>query len=139
LKVIENGYKVVLFLHILVKAQELGDKVLLFSQCLRTLDFIEEVLNLEDWGKHAPSLASSFPYAKFRAWRKNVDYLRIDGDTNSTKRGSLINQFNDVKSSEQELTTADDDKTKLFLLSAKAGGVGVNLIAANRVSHHHCV
>jgi hypothetical protein len=139
LKDIENGYKVLLLLHILVQAQELGDKVLLFSQCLRTLDFIEEVLNLEDWGKHAPSLASSFPNAKFRAWRKNVDYLRIDGETKTTERGSLINQFNDMKSSEQERIAAYDDKTKLFLLSAKAGGIGVNLIAANRVSHDYCV
>jgi SNF2 family DNA or RNA helicase len=135
LKDIENGYKVVLFLHILVQAQELGDKVLLFSQCLRTLDFIEEVLNLDDWGKHAPSLISSFPSAKFRAWRKNVDYLRIDGATQSAERGSLINQFNDII----ELTTADDDKTKLFLLSSKAGGIGISLTKANRVSHDRCV
>jgi transcriptional regulator ATRX len=135
LKDVENGYKVVLFLHILVQAQDLGDKVLVFSQCLKTLDFIEEVLNLDDWGKHVPSLVTSFPDAKFRAWRKNVDYLRIDGATQFAERGSLIAQFNDKKSLEQVRATVDDDKTKLFLLSSKAGGIGVNLVAANRVSH----
>lgn len=139
LKDVENGYKVVLFLHILVQAQDLGDKVLVFSQCLKTLDFIEEVLNLDDWGKHVPSLVASFPDAKFRAWRKNVDYLRIDGATQFTERGSLIAQFNDKGCFEQARATADDDKTKLFLLSSKAGGIGVNLVAANRVSHVHCV
>ena len=139
LKDVENGYKVVLFLHILVQAQDLGDKVLVFSQCLKTLDFIEEVLNLDDWGKHVPSLATSFPDAKFRAWRKNVDYLRIDGSTQFAERGSLIAQFNDKEYLEQARATADNDKTKLFLLSSKAGGIGVNLVAANRVSHVRCV
>ena len=139
LKDVENGYKVVLFLHILVQAQDLGDKVLVFSQCLKTLDFIEEVLNLDDWGAHVPSLAASFPDAKFRAWRKNVDYLRIDGATQFAERGSLIAQFNDTEYLEQSQAKADSDKTKLFLLSSKAGGIGVNLVAANRVSHVRCV
>lgn len=134
LKEVENGYKVVLFLHILVHAQTLGDKVLVFSQCLRTLDFIEEVLNLDDWAKHVPSLASSFPDVKLGGWQKNTDYLRIDGGTKFAERGSLIDRFNDDKTCSGLMESAtNEDNTKLFLLSSKACGIGVNLHAANRV------
>ena len=73
LKEVENGYKVVLLLHILVQAQVLGDKVLVFAQCLKTLDFIENVLSLDDWAEHVPSLASSC--GKHGGWKKNVDVL----------------------------------------------------------------
>jgi DNA repair and recombination protein RAD54B len=50
-------------------------------------------------------------------------YLRLDGSTPSSKRQSLVEKFN------------RDPKTKsfAFLLSAKSGGVGLNLIGASRI------
>eukprot|EP00523_Entomoneis_sp_CCMP467_P001623 CAMPEP_0168750942 /NCGR_PEP_ID=MMETSP0724-20121128/17556_1 /TAXON_ID=265536 /ORGANISM="Amphiprora sp., Strain CCMP467" /LENGTH=312 /DNA_ID=CAMNT_0008799027 /DNA_START=96 /DNA_END=1031 /DNA_ORIENTATION=+ len=53
----ENGFKIVLLLHILVKAQQLGEKVIIFSQCLPTLNFVEQVLQSKSWGEHSQSLA----------------------------------------------------------------------------------
>lgn len=128
MKDIKNGSKIVLFLHILVLAHRNGEKVMLFTKCCKTLDFIEEVLNLEDWGSHLQSLRSELGTDKMGNWRKNVDYLRIDGQVGSGERGELVAKFNDVNQSA--------DHAKLFLIS-KAGGIGVNLVAASRVSSIH--
>lgn len=51
--------------------------------------------------------------AKCRAWG---DILRLDGKVPVDQRQSLVNRFN-----------RSDDPSFLFLLSAKAGGVGINL------------
>ncbi|EWC45168.1 hypothetical protein DRE_06056 [Drechslerella stenobrocha 248] len=50
-----------------------------------------------------------------------VPFLRLDGSTNVSLRQDLVDQF----SEESDITA--------FLLSTKAGGVGLNLAAANRV------
>ncbi|KAF9639167.1 putative dsdna-dependent atpase protein [Lasiodiplodia theobromae] len=49
--------------------------------------------------------------------------LRVDGSTPSNKRQELINKFN----------TSSADRCFAFLLSAKAGGVGINLVGASRL------
>jgi SWI/SNF-related matrix-associated actin-dependent regulator 1 of chromatin subfamily A len=48
-------------------------------------------------------------------------YLRMDGQTKVEERQSLIDSFN------------DDESHKIFLLSTKAGGFGINLTGANVV------
>ncbi|CAH8507238.1 unnamed protein product [Schistosoma turkestanicum] len=55
-------------------------------------------------------------------WTRNVHYFRLDGSTNASEREKLINNFNDPK-----------NPAKLFLMSTRAGCLGVNLIGANRV------
>ncbi|KAK8152906.1 P-loop containing nucleoside triphosphate hydrolase protein [Phyllosticta citrichinensis] len=50
-------------------------------------------------------------------------YLRIDGSVAANKRQDLINKFNNN----------DASSTFVFLLSTKAGGVGINLIGASRL------
>ncbi|RMZ90199.1 hypothetical protein DV736_g2568, partial [Chaetothyriales sp. CBS 134916] len=50
-------------------------------------------------------------------------YLQLDGSTSSGKRQALVDQFNQSPPS----------KAFAFLLSAKAGGVGINLVGASRV------
>ncbi|XP_066942085.1 DNA repair and recombination protein RAD54B-like isoform X2 [Macrobrachium rosenbergii] len=52
----------------------------------------------------------------------NHPFLRLDGSTPSSRRQSLVDMFNDPHS-----------QTRVFLLSAKAGGVGLNLIGASRI------
>ncbi|KAG0304198.1 hypothetical protein BGZ98_005812 [Dissophora globulifera] len=51
----------------------------------------------------------------------NFKYLRMDGATKVEERQPLIDSFN------------DDDSHKIFLLSTKAGGFGINLTGANVV------
>lgn len=53
----------------------------------------------------------------------NIDYYLLTGDTSAIKRQEMANDFN-----------ANTDK-KVFLVSLKAGGVGLNLIGADTVIH----
>ncbi|BBN10806.1 hypothetical protein Mp_5g06580 [Marchantia polymorpha subsp. ruderalis] len=54
-------------------------------------------------------------------WR-NYRYLRLDGGTGGTERGALIEKFN-----------APQSEAFIFLLSIRAGGIGINLQAADTV------
>ncbi|RFU35781.1 hypothetical protein B7463_g588, partial [Scytalidium lignicola] len=52
-----------------------------------------------------------------------LTFLRLDGSTPSAKRQGLVESFNHSPAS----------KTFAFLLSAKSGGVGINLVGASRL------
>ena len=56
------------------------------------------------------------------SWHLNTDYFRLDGATSSEQRRDWCNAFND----------ADNPMARLFLISTKAGGIGINLVGANR-------
>ena len=56
-------------------------------------------------------------------WELGKDYFKITGDTSTNDRSKFIKKFNDKSNL----------KTKVFLLSTKVGGMGINLIGANRV------
>ncbi|XP_019102916.2 uncharacterized protein LOC104883506 isoform X5 [Beta vulgaris subsp. vulgaris] len=58
---------------------------------------------------------------EYLVW-KQYRYLRLDGHTSGMERGALIEQFNRA-----------DSPFFIFLLSIRAGGVGVNLQAADTV------
>ncbi|PKU78185.1 Chromatin structure-remodeling complex protein SYD [Dendrobium catenatum] len=58
---------------------------------------------------------------EYLSW-KRYKYLRLDGHTSGNDRGALIDEFNRPGS-----------ETFIFLLSIRAGGVGVNLQAADTV------
>lgn len=59
----------------------------------------------------------------YNEWIPGKDYYRLDGKTPKSLRHDMVKVFNDV------LNT----RTRVFLISAKAGGQGINLIGANRV------
>ncbi len=56
-------------------------------------------------------------------WRPNQDYFRLDGQTSPELRKNWCNSFNNP----------ENLRSRLFLISTKAGGLGINLVAANRV------
>lgn len=56
-------------------------------------------------------------------WRFNHDYFRLDGQTSAELRKNACNAFNNPSNL----------RSRLFLISTKAGGLGINLVAANRV------
>lgn len=78
-------------------------KVLLFSQFTTMLDIIE------DWAR------------ELKGW----SICRIDGSTSMAQRREEVNRF---QNSDNEL-----DAPQLFLLSTRAGGLGLNLVAADTV------
>ncbi|KAL7454581.1 hypothetical protein ACHAWC_007180, partial [Mediolabrus comicus] len=55
--------------------------------------------------------------------KKNLPFVRLDGSTDNSSRGPLVDSFNN----------RSVDHSFAFMLSSKAGGCGLNLIGANRL------
>ncbi|XP_056640341.1 uncharacterized protein LOC130447506 isoform X1 [Diorhabda sublineata] len=106
---IENSAKMGILFCIIRESIALGDRLLVFSQSLITLDLIEQFLQM-----------SQVPGETFN-WAKNSSYYRLDGSTSALEREKLINEFN------------SNPKIHVFLVSTRAGSLGINLIGANRV------
>uniref|UniRef100_A0A8C3YAB8 DNA helicase n=1 Tax=Catharus ustulatus TaxID=91951 RepID=A0A8C3YAB8_CATUS len=120
-EVLEHSGKMVLLFEILRMAEELGDKVLVFSQSLISLDLIEDFLELanrEKSEKDKPTI-----YKGEGKWFRNIDYYRLDGSTTAQSRKKWAEEFNDETNM----------RGRLFIISTKAGSLGINLVAANRV------
>ena len=54
---------------------------------------------------------------------EGIEYFYLDGSTKASERVSLVNEFN------------NSNKVKVFLISLKAGGTGLNLTSADVVIH----
>uniref|UniRef100_A0A8C3P848 Transcriptional regulator ATRX n=1 Tax=Chrysemys picta bellii TaxID=8478 RepID=A0A8C3P848_CHRPI len=120
-EVLEHSGKMVLLFEILRMAEELGDKVLVFSQSLISLDLIEDFLELasrDKTDKDKPVI-----YKGEGKWFRNIDYYRLDGSTTAQSRKKWAEEFNDET----------NVRGRLFIISTKAGSLGINLVAANRV------
>ncbi|CAG2106633.1 unnamed protein product [Medioppia subpectinata] len=128
-KRIELSGKFILLFSILEECEKLGDKILLFSQSLDTLDLVEEMLRIrsqkaEEETDKIPEidLETNCATDATNIWVKNRDYFRLDGSTASDYRKAWIDLFNEE----------NNYRARLFLLSTKAGGLGINLVGANR-------
>nr|XP_017018706.1 helicase ARIP4 isoform X1 [Drosophila kikkawai] len=106
---ISNSPKMEIFFCILKESMQLGDRILLFSQSLLTLNLLEGYLK------------TSYVPGSNLLWTKNTSYFRLDGSTSSQERERLVNEFN------------SNSNVKLFLISTRAGSLGINLTGANRV------
>jgi len=104
-----NSNKLQIFLGILEESMAVNDRILMFSQSLFTLNLIEEFLRRKKLTKAE------------EPWQQGVNYFRLDGSTSALERERLINSFN------------ANPSIKLFLVSTRAGSLGVNLVGANRV------
>lgn len=69
-----------------------------------------------------PSLVEYFSDMDRNTWRRGKDYERIDGSLNAVQRNTLQTRFN-----------SPSQRFRLLIISTKAGGLGVNLTAANRL------
>ncbi|WVQ92027.1 hypothetical protein IAS59_005835 [Cryptococcus gattii] len=93
-----EGGKVMAMVKHIERCKAEGKRMLLFSQFVMILDILEGALN-----------------------HLGIRYTRLDGQTKTDERQSLVDEFN------------DDTSITVFLLSTKAGGVGINLTAASVV------
>jgi ATP-dependent DNA helicase len=82
-----------------------GHQVLIFSQMTRVLSVMEDYLNYRKW-----------------------NYCRIDGSTDIDERQRQMDVFNAEKTNGINGTrNSADDRCFVFLLSTRAGGLGINL------------
>ncbi|KAL1339819.1 hypothetical protein AAHE18_U068600 [Arachis hypogaea] len=108
----DHGGKMVLLLEILTISSSVGDKVLVFSQSIPTLDLIELYLSkIPRHGKPG------------KRWKKGKDWYRLDGRTESSERQRIVERFNEPS----------NKRVKCTLISTRAGSLGINLHSANRV------
>ena len=100
----ELGVKIQFLLEIIRLSEALNEKVLVFSQYIEPLSFIDENL-------------------KFHFnWNEGVEVFHMDGKRDIKKRQALINTFNDPTS-----------EVRVLLASTKACSEGINLVGASRV------
>ncbi|XP_057204799.1 transcriptional regulator ATRX isoform X1 [Triplophysa rosa] len=119
-EVLEHSGKISLLFEILRMAEAVEEKVLVFSQSLISLDLIEDFLELAGRAKEE---GKPSPYKGEGKWFRNIDYYRLDGSTNAVTRKKWAEEFNDTS----------NVRGRLFLISTRAGSLGINLVAANRV------
>ncbi len=81
------------------------DKAVVFSQFLGMLDLLEH-----DFNKN-----------KIRFVVINILFQRMEGSTPQKERARIISEF------------SNNPQVKIFLVSLKTAGVGLNLVAANKV------
>lgn len=108
---VESSPKMEIFFCILEECVRLGDRMLVFSQSLLTLNLIESFLKMRPTNVTETEIK----------WYKNINYFRLDGSTTAMEREKLVNEFNSNK------------EIHLFLVSTRAGSLGINLVGANRV------
>ncbi|XP_077293963.1 uncharacterized protein LOC143916643 [Arctopsyche grandis] len=97
--------KFIVLFQLLGECDRIGDKVILFSNSLLNLDIIEFYLKTQ------------------KAWNRGFQYYRMDGMFNMSMRRNMCNHFNSPKNT----------KIKLMMVSTRVGGLGINMIGANRV------
>ena len=144
--------KIKFLLELLQEVERVKEKLLVFSQNLLVLDYIEELIKRPEHGSMV----------------EGMEYLRIDGSTKIDSRASFMKQFNKktndrffsvylcllhfahTHTPNTHIHTRTHTHThthtgtplnlfylccrlRLFLISTRAGSMGVNLIGANRV------
>ncbi|RKP37228.1 P-loop containing nucleoside triphosphate hydrolase protein, partial [Dimargaris cristalligena] len=100
-----HGIKMVVLMHMAEMCVRNGDKMLIFSRGIPTLDYIESIFRTASW--------SSFTNKR--------RYMRLDGTTNMAARQPLVEEFN------------SNPNLNFFLISSGTGSLGLNLPSANRV------
>ncbi|XP_017079930.2 transcriptional regulator ATRX homolog isoform X1 [Drosophila eugracilis] len=119
---VHHSPKLLILLRLLQQCEAIGDKLLVFSQSLQSLDVIEHFLSLVD--SNTKNYEFEGDVGDFKGcWTNGKDYFRLDGSCSVEQREAMCKQFNNVTNL----------RARLFLISTRAGGLGINLVAANRV------
>lgn len=95
---------------------------MVFSQSLYSLTLIEKFLEKIDNETQAGT-SSEYIDGHSGSWSLGLDYFRLDGQTSAENRSLWCKIFNQPSNS----------RARLFLISTRAGGLGINLTGANRV------
>ncbi|WP_090737364.1 DEAD/DEAH box helicase [Paenibacillus sp. Mc5Re-14] len=104
--IISRSSKLERILAMVKELREEGERCLIFTQYIGMGQMLQQVL----------------------AQELQEPVLYLNGSTSKTARDRMIDQF-------QSHTLSPDEQPSVFILSLKAGGVGLNLTAANHVFH----
>ncbi|ONH91042.1 hypothetical protein PRUPE_8G090000 [Prunus persica] len=100
---VKDGVKARFFLNLLNLCESAGEKLLVFSQYLLPLKFLERLV------------------AKMKGWSPGREMFMISGESSSEQREWSMDQFN------------NSSTAKVFFGSIKACGEGISLVGASRV------
>uniref|UniRef100_A0A3N7G0G8 Helicase C-terminal domain-containing protein n=1 Tax=Populus trichocarpa TaxID=3694 RepID=A0A3N7G0G8_POPTR len=100
--------KLIILDQLLEKLHDSGHRVLLFAQMTHTLDILQDFLEL-----------------------RKYSYERLDGSVRAEERFAAIRSFSGQ--SGRSGSESDQNSSFVFMISTRAGGVGLNLVAADTV------
>ncbi|XP_011033033.1 PREDICTED: chromodomain-helicase-DNA-binding protein 1-like isoform X3 [Populus euphratica] len=100
--------KLIILDQLLEKLHDSGHRVLLFAQMTHTLDILQDFLEL-----------------------RKYSYERLDGSVRAEERFAAIRSFSGQSGSSG--SESDQNSSFVFMISTRAGGVGLNLVAADTV------
>lgn len=106
---VQASGKLLVLDQLLQKFHAKGHRVLLFSQMTHTLDILQDFLEL-----------------------RKYTYERLDGSVRAEERFAAIRSFSH-QPVKRSVTQANQDGPFVFMISTRAGGVGLNLVAADTV------
>ena len=102
---------------LLKSMNEKGSRILIFSQMSRMLDILEDYCLFRGF-----STPTSFVHLRATVDHLSTEYCRIDGGTAHEDRIAAIDEYNKPGS-----------EKFIFLLTTRAGGLGINLTTADIV------
>ncbi|CAO1943879.1 unnamed protein product [Urochloa humidicola] len=100
---INDGVKARFIYNLLSLSEAAGEKVLVFSQYVRSLHFLETL------------------FTKMKGWKAGVNAFLMDGGLTQEQREQAVERFN------------NSPEAKVFFGSIKACGEGISLVGASRV------
>ncbi|CAN6703921.1 unnamed protein product [Malus baccata var. baccata] len=107
---VQASGKLIILDQLLQKLHEYGHRVLLFAQMTHTLDILQDFLEL-----------------------RKYSYERLDGSIRAEERFAAIRSFSTQSTKNSLKSQADQNGAFVFMISTRAGGVGLNLVAADTV------
>ncbi|KAL2892509.1 putative helicase CHR10 [Bienertia sinuspersici] len=107
---VQASGKLMILDQLLQKLHESGHRVLLFAQMTQTLDILQDYLEL-----------------------RRYSYERLDGSIRAEERFAAIRNFSRGSTSGNAGSDSKEQGAFVFLISTRAGGVGLNLMAADTV------
>ncbi|TKY45363.1 Chromodomain-helicase-DNA-binding protein [Spatholobus suberectus] len=107
---VQASGKLLILDQLLQKLHYSGHRVLLFAQMTHTLDILQDFLELR---KHS--------------------YERLDGSIRAEERFAAIRSFSSSSANTGLNSEADQNGAFVFMISTRAGGVGLNLVAGDTV------
>ncbi|CAL5331340.1 unnamed protein product [Camellia sinensis] len=107
---VQASGKLIILDQLLKKLHDTGHRVLLFAQMTHTLDILQDFMEL-----------------------RKYSYERLDGSIRAEERFAAIRSFSQQSVKGSFKPEADQSGAFIFMISTRAGGVGLNLVAADTV------